>query len=526
MTDVHQVNIIRNKLKHAWIPFFTRFGRLTTIQLATIPKILENKNVILTSPTASGKTEAVVAPIAERLISERWMGLTVLYIVPTRALANDTFYRIEGPLKDMGIEVALKHGDKVSFPRKIAPNFLITTPESLDSLICRHPRIFENIRTLILDEIHILDNTYRGDQVRLLIHRLEQLSSWAISIFILSATILSPEQVALRYMKEREFEVIKVPGQRGINYHFLQSYEDVYLFAKKEHWYKILFFCNLRENVEIVTAQISKLWYPYPVIMHHGSLSRQIREEAESIMREADVSVCVATSTLEVGIDIGNIDLIVLCEPPWSISSLLQRIGRGNRKSEVVNVVAITTSEEERNLMDLMFKAAISGSLPVEQYKPDVSVAIQQIFSYLYQCPEGLAAEPILQLISPLCSEIESRLIISHLRKKGWIEYRAGRYFASTKLLDLGEKGRIHSNIPDPYSYKVVDIDMGIEIGRIAGIFDEEFMLGGKVWQVICLENNILKVRNLREKIAAPNFQKHKDRGAFYWLLPSELRNR
>ena len=525
MTDIRQVGSIRNRLKHAWIPFFTRFGKLTQIQLATIPKILENKNVILTSPTASGKTEAVVAPIAERLISERWMGLAVLYIVPTRALANDTFYRIEGPLKDMGIEVALKHGDKVSFPRKIAPNFLITTPESLDSLICRHPRIFENIRILILDEIHMLDNTYRGDQLRLLIHRLDQISSSSISVCILSATIFSLEQVALRYMKKREFEVIKVPGQRGINYHFLESYEDVYLFAKKEHWYKILFFSNLRENVEIVTAKIRKLCYPYPVIMHHGSLSRQLREEAESIMREADVSVCVASSTLEVGIDIGNIDLIVLCEPPWSISSLLQRIGRGNRNSGVVNVVAITRSKEERNFMELMFKAATSGNLPVEQYESDISVAIQQIFSYLYQIPEGLAEEPILQLISPLCSEVESQLIISHLRKNRWIEYRGDRYFPSTKLLDLGEKGRIHSNIPDPKSYRVIDIDTGLEIGKIAGTFDKVFMLGGKVWELIYVENNVIKGRKIKGEIAMPNFQRHKDKGSFYWLLPNELRN-
>ena len=106
MIDVQQVRIIRERLKYAWTPFFTRFGRLTPIQVATIPPILDGKNVIVASPTASGKTEAVIAPVAERFRNEGWQGLAVLYIVPTRALANDTLARIDGPLRDMGIHVA------------------------------------------------------------------------------------------------------------------------------------------------------------------------------------------------------------------------------------------------------------------------------------------------------------------------------------------------------------------------------------------------------------------------------------
>ncbi len=522
-SETQELKKIRNRLRHAWIPFFTRFGKLTPIQLVTIPKILDNKNVFLTSPTASGKTEAVVAPIAERFISERWEGLAVLYIVPTRALANDTYFRIEGPLRDMGIDTALKHGDKIFFSKKSIPNFLITTPESLDSLICRHSRMLENVKIVILDEIHMLDNTYRGDQLRLLLCRLEKIVKIDnLSVCLLSATVSSPEQVAERYV--RKFEVIKVPGQREISYRFLNSFEDVYRLAKNKRWYKILFFCNTRESVEVVAAELTKLWYPYPVLTHHGSLSRQVREEAENVMKESDLAVCVATSTLEVGIDIGNIDLIVLCEPPWSISSLLQRIGRGNRRQGVINVVVITTSQEEQNMMDLMFKTAISGELPEEIYEPDISVAVQQIFSYLYQNPEGLNEEQILQLITTLCSKETSKLILTNLKINGWVEFIASRYFPSSKLLNLGEKGRIHSNIPDPQSYRVIDIDSGLEIGKIAGTFDKVFVLGGRIWRLVAVENYVIKVRNIKGEISAPNFQRYRGKGSFYGLLPMELR--
>ena len=155
-------------LSYLWLPFFTRFGRLTAVQESTIPEILDVANVVVASPTASGKTEAVIAPLAERHILEQWEDLAVLYIVPTRALANDTLVRIEGPLQDIGITAALKHGDKPNLP-KVLPNLLITTPESLDSIICRNPKALSTLRAIVLDEVHLLDNTYRGDQLRILL---------------------------------------------------------------------------------------------------------------------------------------------------------------------------------------------------------------------------------------------------------------------------------------------------------------------------------------------------------------------
>ncbi len=479
---------------------------------------------MVASPTATGKTEAVIAPISERFITERWEKLAVLYIVPTRALANDTLARIEDPLSDMGIKTALKHGDKPNFSTQNLPNFLITTPESLDSLICRHPNIFLSLQVIILDEIHLLDNTYRGDQLCVLLYRLKEIANNKnFSVHLLSATLSNPSEIAQRYVNY--FEVIKVDGARNIDHYILKSLKEVYDLAIEKKWKKVLCFCNMRESVEEVAKELSDMWHPYPVVAHHGSLSRQKREEAEKVMKENDVAVCVATSTLEVGIDIGDIDLIVLAEPPWSISSLLQRIGRGNRRENLIHVAVVVHSDEEIRLMELMLEIAASGALPTDTYEPDKSVAVQQVFSYLYQYPDGVAETSLLHILSPLCSKSEGKTILTHLRAKGWVEHQAQWWFASTRLMDFGEKGLIHSNIPNETIYRVVDISSGREIGTIAGVFDEVFTLAGRIWQIVSIEGNIIKVRRFKGKAPPALFKRRRIFGAFYHLLPPEIRN-
>ncbi|BBO18320.1 conserved hypothetical protein [Candidatus Brocadia pituitae] len=523
MSNVDHIIKIRQRLKYAWIPFFSRFGKLTPVQVETIPKILGGVNVIVASQTASGKTEAVVAPIAERFVSERWSGLAVLYVVPTRALANDTLARIEGPLRDMGITTVLKHGDKPYLSGNL-PNCLITTPESLDSLICRRPKIFATLHAVILDEIHLLDNTYRGDQLRLLLHRLKKVVADAsFSVHLLSATLSEPYQVAQRYSEN--YELINVKGQREINCCLLESHKDVFHLVRAQKWKKLLYFCNKRESVETIAAELAKLWHPYPVVAHHGSLNRQVREEAEKIMKETDVAVCVATSTLEIGIDIGDIDLVVLAEPPWSISALLQRIGRGNRRAEIIQAVGIVSCDEEKSLMETMFNTAKTSALPPELYEPDLSVAVQQIFSLLYQYRNGIRETELIELLLPLCSPNEVKLILGHLRDKSWIEYRMGYWCASTRLMDMGEKGRIHSNIPDSKTYKVIDTDSGSEIGTIAGLFDETFMLARRTWKVVSVVGNIINVRRFKGEANSAIFKRQRNVGAFHYLLPPQLKH-
>jgi ATP-dependent Lhr-like helicase len=519
-----QDKLLRQHLKYSWVPFFSRFGRLTPIQRLTIPKVLEGENVIISSPTATGKTEAIMAPVAEIAKKEKWSGLSIIYIVPTRALANDSYFRIEGPLGDMGLKVIIKHGDRPYLSSTTIPNLLITTPESLDSLICRHPTILKDLRAIIIDEIHFLDNTYRGDQLRVLISRLRKLQPPNRNIFVhlLSATISNPKEIASRYVDN--FDIVIWREKPQIEYYFVSSYGELNQLARKKGWRKMLCFCNMREKVEEIATQLSQIWYPYPVLAHHGSLSKEKREEAEAVMKESDVAVCVATSTLELGIDIGDIECVALLEPPWSIASLLQRIGRGNRRTGIIQAVAHVSSKEERELLEMMFEASMKGILPTMPYSPDLSVVVQQIFSLLYQFPEGLAEDYLLEILSSICIHEELRLTLLQLQKEGWIEIRSGVYCASTKLMDKGEKGKIHSNIPDAAVYSVIDVHSGKQIGRIADVFDKVFLLAGGIWKVVSVEDHIVYVKRVKGQAFSPLFYRYSLFGAFFHLLPPVLK--
>ncbi len=516
------LGLVRQQLKHTWRPFFSRFGRLTPVQMATIPKVLAGSNVVVAAPTASGKTESVVAPVAERCIAERWIALSVIYVVPTRALANDTRERIEGPLRDMGLITALKHGDKPQLPTQ-TPDWLITTPESLDSLICRRPTMFASLRTVILDEIHLLDNTYRGDHLRMLLWRLRKLiTNPNLAVHLLSATLADADHVARRYTDN--YELISVTGQREIAYHLAKSHDDIKAFARANDWKKILYFCNKRATVEQVAAELADLWSPYPVVAHHGSLDRKIREEAERVMKEARAAVGVATSTLEIGIDIGDIDLVVLAEPPWSIAALLQRVGRGKRRSNKINAVALVVSDVERDIMQSMFETATMGSLLSEPYKPDVSVAAQQTLSFVFQHRSGAPEPDLLKLLTQLIPEESARMIIEHALQRGWLERRGNILYPSTKLMDEAEKGQIHSNVPNSATLRVIDVDSGQEIGQISGVFDETFLLARQAWQLVAIGHGIVRVRRYQGKAHTTLFSRQYDRGGFYRELPAALK--
>lgn len=508
---------IRYQLKHTWLPFLSRFGRLTPIQELTIPKILAGVNIVACAPTASGKTESVVVPVAERCMAEKWQNISVLYIVPTRALANDVLARIGNSLDDMGLKTQLKHGDRPYLSKNL-PDWLITTPESLDSMICRRSHIFKTLRTVIIDEIHLLDNTYRGDQLRLLLIRLKQIVDHSsLGIHLLSATLPNPDKVAQRYVEN--FEVIQVSGQRGIEHQFAESHQEIIAIAKQKRYKKLLYFCNFRDSVEQVGKALIPLWKPYPVVVHHGSLDRKIREEAEEVMQQSKTAICVATSTLEIGIDIGNIDLVVLAEPPFSIEALLQRIGRGNRRSGTVKVIAIASSTKEREHLESMFELAINGEFNPEEYEPNLSVVIQQIFSYLYQFRSGVSQDQLFSLFNCFCSQDKIEKILTNLLQLNWILCDNNKIYPSEELLTEGDKGKIHSNIPDQGTFKVIDIDSNLEVGMVSSEVDDVFLLAQRAWKVIAIDNNIIKAKKFNGKVKSTSFKKHRNLGKFDYLL-------
>ncbi len=173
-SGVEQLNL-KNKLRKTWFPFFGRFGKLNEVQSATIPYLLAGQNIIISSPTASGKTEAVFAPLVENLQgSEGLSGPYILYLAPTRALVNNISYRLKDILQACGLRAAVRTGDRPEYTIKKPEQVLFTTPESFDSMLCRYPHIWQALKAVILDEIHLIDGGDRGDQLRVLLERIRQ----------------------------------------------------------------------------------------------------------------------------------------------------------------------------------------------------------------------------------------------------------------------------------------------------------------------------------------------------------------
>lgn len=517
------VHEIRPLLPHAWTSFFARYGAVLEPQAQAIPLVLAGHNVVLCAPTASGKTEAIVAPTAELAVASSWGPMSMLYVTPTRALANDTLLRISGPLEDMGISTALKHGDKPSFDATNAPHCLITTPESLDSLLCRHSASLSAVHTVILDELHLLDNTYRGDQLRVLMRRLAYQSRTAeLRSHALSATMGKPDQVAGRYVSD--YEIVQVKGQRKVRPFLVRDLAEMRDLARAYGWRKALYFCNRRESVEETAAAIKPLWAPYPVVAHHGSLDRRERLSAESVMKEQRVAACVCTSTLEVGIDIGDIDVVVLVELPHSISSFLQRVGRGCRRANIVNLVVQAVTADEEQATNAMIRVAEDGLLETPIYKSDLSVAIQQTFSLLFQYPSGMSQSDLYEYIEPIADEPTLELILEHLEDDAWISRVRERWCATRKTMNLGVRGTLHSNVPDQGQYRVVNVSSHVPVGRIGDIFDHVFVLSRTAWEVVRVEGATVYVRPYKGQAHSAFFTPTRTKGRFTPLLPPEMR--
>lgn len=515
--------IIRNKLKHTWHEMYAMHGKMTPIQEKSLDTILSGENGIIVSSTASGKTEAVVVPLIERMLEEGWKGLSILYITPTRALANDLKARLENKLDRLEVKVELKTGDHPNIRWSNPPDIVITTPESLDSVITRHPNALKDLKAVVIDEIHLLDSNYRGDQLRILLKRLNMLLSNAPNTYALSATIQNPTEMGERYVEE--FIVIEHISARNIDFSSFSRLEKFFqMAAGDKKLRKILVFCNSRVGAEKISVEFSRIWGPERVVAHHGSLSKSEREEAELFMKNCDRGVCVCTSTLEIGIDIGDIDCVVLADVPLSVSSLLQRIGRGNRRTDTCKVVGIYKDEAERTHLDNMIEHAKNGILEKEIYSPDRSVIVQQIFSSLYtpHGSPGLNEESLKRIFSDFVPWRHVLEIIDHLESEGNLVKKAGKWFPSQEIMDLGDSGKIHSNIPDRQGVKVVDRNSGRSIGDIYLPVDNIFVLSGKTWKINKLVGNTLYVIPHSGDSNSANFKPIAGKGAFSSYLPEE----
>ncbi len=490
---------IKGRLRYTWFPFFSRFGKFTPIQEEAIPFVLNGENLVLISPAASGKTEAVVAPLVEQMIEKGKKDFAILYISPTRALVNDLFRRLEEPFKLLNLPLAVKTGDRPSFKVKELPFILLTTPESFDSLLSRHPAVFDRLGAVILDELHLLDHTPRGDQLRILLERLRRINQ-NLCYYAMSATI-DDTRIGDRYFANAKPIVYK--SERTIDYLLLKKEKsfiaDLFEIIRKRDLKKVLIFFNCRSHAELYGREFNHPPFRDKVFVHHASLTRQRREAIEYLMNREKAALLCATTTLELGIDIGDIDGIVLFRPPYSVSSLLQRIGRGNRRrADRLFAIGVYLNEWERMLFEIIFECARSGHLFEKEYRASLSILPQQIYSYLYQRRRIGGTKMLLKDIFKPVLEKEGWFeeLFSHLVENEYIKtVRAPAYFLGNKLEKTVEWGKVHSNIQEKSFglYQVFDSATGIKIGQIFYLFEKIF-LAGRAWKVIHIDKKNGKV--------------------------------
>jgi ATP-dependent helicase Lhr and Lhr-like helicase len=465
-------------LPHAWYPFLGRFRAPTPIQSAAIPVVLKGHNVLLMAPTAGGKTESFAAPMAERIQEDGSPTLSAWIISPTRALVNDLFRRLKPPLEKMGLRVGRRTGDHREISGRRPPHMVVTTPESLDSILTRATKLLKDVRFMVLDEVHMLDKTARGDQLACLVSRVARISS-PLQFMASSATIEDPEGLASRYLGPAH-EIVRASGNRPIAADFVHGGAGDLLKALKGACTgpfkirKVLAFVKRRADAEILYG-VFKNRPPFgdAVFLHHGSLSRHQRETVEKRMLTGSSGLCFATSTLEVGIDIGDIDLIVLMNPPADVSSLLQRIGRGNRRTAATRVLCRCRKPGDLFTYQHLLACAKESRLPAGSHGFIPSVLAQQCLSLLMQSPGRWISPKVLASRMPLWLKttpwnIRLSELMNHLADKGWLLVQGNRYSMGDRLEEAFEKGLIHSNIgDDAQEVQVVDQDTRKVLGTL-----------------------------------------------------------
>ena len=316
---------------------------LRPLQRESVAPIHDGRDCVLLAPTAGGKTEAATLPVLSRMLEEDWSGLSVLYLCPLRALANNLGPRLARYAGFVGRRAEVWHGDTSQGDRKRIrkdpPDILITTPESVEaqlvSAYTNEEIFFGGVRTVIIDEVHAFAAADRGWHLLAVLSRLERLTGKPIQRIGLSATIGNPDEI-LRWLSPRRAtgpEPIVVnpqasgPSAAELKIDFVGSLLNAAQVISQLHrGEKRLVFVDSRQRAEELGNELKRL--EVQTFVSHSALGFDERRQAERAFAEAENCVIVATSTLELGIDVGDLDRVIQIDAPSSVASFLQRLGR------------------------------------------------------------------------------------------------------------------------------------------------------------------------------------------------------
>ncbi len=421
------------KLPNTYRAFYGAFPALFPIQRKAIDPILQGRDLILQSATGSGKTEAVLAPSFERVFLLK-KAHRILYIVPTRALAFDLKRRLEPIVTPcLGLGLGVRTGD-IKRAGGQNPHLLITTPESLDVLLgSRNPELREFVSqtgVIVIDEVHPLVYQYRGQHLSLLLNRLERRTGKSLQKIALSATIADMDAIVRFFGFKPDAVRMTEDVRKEIDPHLVHlKEEESELIALFDDLYgsfayrKILVFANSRSACDRLFSALDRRGrFQGACGLHYSNLTARARRAVERRFRRNPHALCIATSTLELGIDVGDVDAVVLYEPPDSVSAFLQRIGRSNRRQNKTVFWGICRGPKAGEqlvrflaLLSLARQGLVETPLPRKM----ASVLGQQTVSCIYE--KGRVSLAAMKDLFPREEAFLDEIFVA-MEKRGWLK--------------------------------------------------------------------------------------------------------
>ncbi|MCS7121707.1 MAG: ATP-dependent helicase [Archaeoglobaceae archaeon] len=545
--------------------FKSKFSTFTPPQRYAIVEAFKGRNVLVSSPTGSGKTLAAFLSAISMLVDKAEKNeledkVYIVYVSPLRALNNDIKRNLEEPLKEIyeiakskglklqEIRISVRTGDTESSERqkqlKKPPHILITTPETLAIVLCspKFSKALTNVNYLIVDEIHAVAENKRGVHLALSIERLQRLQKGKMVRIGLSATIHPIDEVA-RFLVgyengfERDCVVADVTFEKKMEIKVVSPLEDFFSFedVSEKLYNKIaelvkrsrtaLIFTNTRSATERVVYHLKKR-IKEPIKAHHSSLSREVRLEVEKELKEGKLKCVVSSTSLELGIDIGYIDLVILIGSPKSISRALQRVGRSGHKLHEVSVGRIVVLDPDdlvecivlarearmrkldriripKKCLDVLCQHIVGMAIE-KKWKVDEALSlIRNAYPYKDLSKEDLIS--VLQYLSGNYSKLETKKVYAKIWFDGEEFGKRGKLLRPIYYLNVG-------TIPDEVAINVVTKE-GKIVGKVEEDFAERlvygdiFVLAGKTFRYLKSRGMNLVVEEVEgEKPTVPSW--------------------
>ncbi len=498
------------------------FKQLTQIQKKASPIIFQKKDTLVIAPTGSGKTECSIIPIFSHLKTSKKIGkIKAVYVTPLRALNRDVFRRIIRYAEYDSLTIEIRHGDTPQSTRKkisnSPPDVLITTPETLIILLSQKKMLdaLSELEWIVIDEVHELLGNERGSQLSLSLERLQLNSNTEITRIGLSATIGNPEESGKFVVgTKRKIKILQDTSIRkyDVSVKYIEgTISDVAVFisdyvTKLDLNSPVLLFTNTRGESEFL-ASILKEKSPLSIELHHGSLSRQVREETENSLREGKKGIVVCTSSLELGLDIGSIELVIHYGSPRQVSKLIQRIGRSRHsKGSSARGLVVTNNADDEYEANAILERIKQGSIEEQKiHDGSLDVLAHHLVGLTIQLGQVSVelAFKIFKKAYPFRNlTLDEFYSVIDLMDSNYL------LFFDKENMVLKKKGRTYryhfenlSTIPDILKFKVFDTAGKKIIGtldqRFVGDFGDSgnvFVLRGLQWRILNVDEKSFKV--------------------------------